>query len=73
MVGEISVPKLYSNQLKIGEILLNPTYPIQHILKGEEPLLGMRLLDVVCGDNQFASVGITNDIAPVPVLSRTSF
>ena len=70
---EISVPKLYSNQLKIGEILLNPTYPIQHILKGEEPLLGMRLLDVVCGDNQFASVGITNDIAPVPVLSRTSF
>jgi hypothetical protein len=70
---EVSVPGLYSRGEKIGEVLLNPTYPSQHLRNGDEPLLGMRLFDVMFTDNSFTNSVITGDLKPVSVFTRPTF
>lgn len=70
---EISVPGLYSDCQKVGEILINPTYPVQHVRKGDEPLLAMRLFDVVSIGNEFTDIHVTSDNVPLPLLTREPF
>lgn len=73
-IVEISLPGLYSRGEKIGEVVLNPTYPIQHIKRGGlEPLLAMRLFDVITIGNTFTKRYITHDKEPVSVYTRTAF
>jgi hypothetical protein len=70
---EISTPELFSQQQKLGEIILNASYPAQHIRTGIEPLLSMRILDVTVVGTDFHNPIITLDSDPVRVLSRPTF
>lgn len=70
---EISVPELYSRLLKVGEALLNPSYPIQHIRTGREPLLSLRIFDVTSIGNQFTETHVTRDRRPVRLFAGARF
>ncbi len=70
---EISVPELYSHHLKIGEVLINASFPQQHIQVGREPLLAIRLFDVTQIGNEFKNPRITKDTKPVKIVSRPTF
>jgi hypothetical protein len=72
-VVEVSSPELYSRLLKIGEVLLNPTYPVQHIISGDEPLLITRLFDTTVKGTDFQNPIITGDADPIEIISRPSF
>ena len=71
---EISVPELYSAGLKIGEMLINASYPQQHII-GLEPLIAFRVFDVgvTVHDNVISSPTIINVHEPINILKRPSF
>ena len=70
---EVSTPELYSSGKKIGELILNASYPSAHIMTGLEPLLALRMLDVVIVGSTPTDIHITTDINPSPILSRPSF
>jgi hypothetical protein len=67
---EISTLELYPEHQKIGEILLNPTYPENLIQNGTEPLLAIRIFDVVASNNTF-STGTLRE--PVKIYTRASY
>lgn len=70
---EVSVPEIYSQRQKIGEIIINPSYPAQLIQTGIEPVLALRIFDVVVTGTNFAEPRITTDCQPVSVLMRPTF
>ena len=70
---EVSVPEIYSQCQKIGEIIINPSYSAQLIQKGIEPLLALRIFDVAVIGTNFAEPHITTDRRPVSVLMRPTF
>ena len=69
---EVSTPELYSYGKKIGELLLNASYPKAHIMTGVEPLLAFRMLDVVVAGAK-PTLQIIDDANPTSILIRPSF
>jgi|GEM_PF-1561547 hypothetical protein len=70
---EVSVPQLYSQRKKIGEIIINASYPWQHIQTGIEPLIALRIFDVIILSENFAQPQLTKDRHPTSVLTRVTF
>jgi hypothetical protein len=70
---EVSVPEIYSQRQKIGELIINPSYPAQLIQTGIEPVLALRFFDVVVTGTNFAEPRITTDCQPVSVMIRPTF
>ena len=70
---EVSFPELYSNHEKIGEVILNPSYPSPHLMTSLEPLLSLRIFDVTVIRSDFTNPKKTPDIGPVRIIERPTF
>ena len=70
---EVSTPELYSYGKKIGELILNASYPKAHIMTGVEPLLAFRVLDIVVAGTTRNDLYIIDDTNPTSILVRPSF
>ncbi|RJQ40119.1 MAG: hypothetical protein C4555_02130 [Dehalococcoidia bacterium] len=70
---EISLPELYAHRKKIGEMIINPSCAEPHIHTGLEPLLALRILDVMVRGHNFRAPLIIPDIYPMPVLLHSTF
>jgi hypothetical protein len=71
---EISIPELYSTGLKIGEMIINSSYPQIHIT-GLEPLIAFRIFDVgvTVNNNVISAPTMINVREPTGILTRPSF
>jgi len=70
---EISTPELYSQCKKIGEMIINASYPEVHIQTGLEPLLALRMFDVVVLEAKFDNHQIIDVRKPIQILQRGAF
>ena len=70
---EISTPELYSQRKKIGEMIINASYPEVHIQTGLEPLMALRIFDIVVLEADFDNHQIISVRKPVQVLERGTF